>query len=107
VASILARKEIFAARLQRIPILRWLIGLVKASDDRRLNARVAQMALELEFPREEAQRQIETMVDWGRYAELLAYDDSAEAIYLEPEGTSRSPHHAGPAGGVRPKGGDR
>jgi NitT/TauT family transport system ATP-binding protein len=46
---------------------------------------VVQTALELEFPPEEAERQMETAVNWGRYAELLAYDDNTELIYLEPE----------------------
>ena len=45
-------------------------------------------ALQLEFAPEEAQRQIETLVNWGRYAELLVYDDDDETFYLEPEGVA-------------------
>ncbi len=41
------------------------------------------MALELEFPPEETERQLETIVDWGRYAEVLVYDDDEETLYLE------------------------
>ena len=33
------------------------------------------------FPGEEAERQLTTAVDWGRYAELL-YDASARRVYL-------------------------
>ncbi|MGQ9786403.1 MAG: AAA-associated domain-containing protein [Anaerolineae bacterium] len=32
---------------------------------------------------DEAKHQAETAVSWGRYAELLSYDDSG-MIYLEP-----------------------
>lgn len=39
-------------------------------------------ALQLEFHEEEAERQLDTIIHWGRYAELLVYDD--EALYIEP-----------------------
>lgn len=83
-ASIPARKEIFATRLRRVPIVRWLLGLLQAADRRQLEWDVVQKALELEFHPEEAERQLETVITWGRYAEMLAYDDSSEIIYLEP-----------------------
>ena len=83
-ASILARKEIFATRIRRLPFFKWLISLLRAADKQRLNWDVAQTALELEFPTQEAERQIETAVNWGRYAELLSYDDDSEMVYLEP-----------------------
>jgi NitT/TauT family transport system ATP-binding protein len=37
----------------------------------------------LDFPPEEAEKQIEIAVNWGRYAELIAYDDGKATIYLE------------------------
>jgi NitT/TauT family transport system ATP-binding protein len=83
-ASILARKEIFATRIRRLPIFKWLLALLRAADRQRLEAQVVQTALELEFPPEEAERQVDIAVNWGRYAELLAYDDSDEVLYLEP-----------------------
>ena len=86
-ASILARKEMFATRIRRLPIFRWLSAMLKAAEHQQLEWDVVQTALELEFPPEEAQRQLDTAVNWGRYAELLAYDDNAELIYLEPAGS--------------------
>ena len=90
-ASILARKEMFATRIRRLPIFRWLIALLKAAENQQLEWDVVQTALELEFPPEEAQRQLDTAVNWGRYAELLAYDDNAELIYLELAGSVPAP----------------
>ncbi len=83
-ASILGRKAIFAARLRRVPLFKWLLALLKASQQQQLDYGVVQTALELEFPREEAERQLEVATQWGRYAEMLAYDDSQEVFYLEP-----------------------
>lgn len=83
-ASILARKEIFATRIRRLPIFRWLLSMLRKADKHQLKWEVVQTALELEFPEEEAYRQLDTAVDWGRYAEILAYEDASEVIYLEP-----------------------
>lgn len=84
-ASILARKEILATRLRRLPLFRWLQSLINASKDKRLDWGVVIAALELEFPSPEAVRQLDTAIDWGRYAELFAYDDDDELIYIPEE----------------------
>ncbi|WP_322794427.1 AAA-associated domain-containing protein, partial [Bellilinea sp.] len=77
------RKEIFATRIRRLPICRWIFNLLRSADNQQLKWNVIQTALELEFPPEEAEKQLETVVDWGRYAEVLGYDDKSETIYLE------------------------
>lgn len=87
-ASILARKEIFATRIKRLPIFKWLLTMLRKAERHQLKWEVVQTALELEFPAEEAYRQLDTAVDWGRYAEILAYEDASEVIYLEPSAAS-------------------
>jgi len=87
-ASIRARKEIFATRIRRLPLFKWLLGLLRASDKKQMEWDVVQKALELEFHEEEAERQLDTAIDWGRYAELLAYDDSSQVLFLEPGGAT-------------------
>ncbi len=82
-ASILARKEIFASRSRRLPFFKWLLSMLHAADRQRLRWDVVQTALELEFPPEEATQQLDLAVDWGRYAELLVYDDDDDTFYLE------------------------
>src|SRR3989475_3094996 len=83
-ASILARKEIFATRLRRLPMFKWLLAMLRAADKHQLDRDVISTALELDFPPDEAARQVEVAINWGRYAELLAYDDTSEMLYLEP-----------------------
>jgi NitT/TauT family transport system ATP-binding protein len=82
-ASILARKEIFATRLRRLPLFRWLLGLLKAASDDKLEREVVLAALGLEFPPEAAEEQLEILADWGRYAELVTYDDHSGVFGLE------------------------
>lgn len=88
-ASILARKEIFASRIRRLPIFKWLVTMLRAAGKKQLQWDVIQTALELEFPPQEAELQVETMVNWGRYAEMLVYDDDDATIYLEMGGGER------------------
>ncbi len=85
-ASILARKEIFATRIRRLPMFRWLLNMLEKADSHELEWDVIQSALELEFPPAEAEKQIEVAVNWGRYAELVSYDDGKGTISLEEAG---------------------
>ncbi len=82
-ASILARKEIFATRIRRLPLFKWLSAMLRAAEKQRLEWDVVRTALELHFPPEEAERQLQAAVNWGRYAEVMSYDDSTQVIALE------------------------
>jgi NitT/TauT family transport system ATP-binding protein len=82
-ASILARKEIFATRIRRLPMFKWLLAMLRVADKHQLKKDVISAALELDFTPDEATRQVEVAINWGRYAELLAYDDTSETLYLE------------------------
>ena len=97
-ASILARKEIFASRMRRLPIFRWLAGLLEVAEHHQLKAGIVQRALEIEFPAAEAASQLATLVSWGRYGELLAYDDTSELISLETPPARGGDEHRPPRG---------
>ena len=89
-ASIQARKEIFATRIRRLPLFKWLLAMLQAADTHRLEKDVLTTALELDFPAEEAARQVEVVINWGRYAELLAYNDRTASIDLESQAAAGS-----------------
>jgi len=84
-ASILARKEIFAARARRVPLMRWLLKMLRLAEGEKLKRSVVEAALSLEFPPEISRSQLDVLIDWGRYGELLAYDDQSEELLIEPE----------------------
>lgn len=62
--------------MKRLPIIKWLLSMLTAADNHRLEWNLIKAALDLEFAQEEAERQLDTAVRWGRYAELVAYDDN-------------------------------
>ncbi len=85
-ASILARKEIFAARIRRIPVFRWILDML--SEGEKVKRELILGALELYFPREAAEKQLDIIIQWGRYAEILSYDDDSETLYKEAGSSS-------------------
>lgn len=85
-ASILTRKELFANRARRIPMIKWMMDMLRAVPDQILPWKVFYTALLPEFPDEIATRQLDVAIDWGRYAELLDYDDRDETLSLDPSG---------------------
>jgi len=74
-ADILRRKELFrAAVLERIPLLRQIERALAAKSDHSLDKDFFLDILDEHFSDDEAQRQMETAIQWGRYAELFEYD---------------------------------
>lgn len=58
--------------------------MLQADHKHQLERNVIEMALELQFHSEEAKHQIETAINWGRYAKVISYDDNNEMFYLQP-----------------------
>lgn len=81
-ASILTRKELFAQRARRLPMIRWIMQMLASAPNHELPWKVFHIALLPEFPDEMAERQLDVVINWGRYAELLDYNDSSETISL-------------------------
>lgn len=81
-ARILARKEIFATRIKRLPFFKWLLTMVKSSKQEKLEWGVILTALSLDFSLQEAEKQLNIAVDWGRYSEIFSYDDDMEIFFI-------------------------
>ncbi len=62
-ASILARKEIFAISIRRLPLVRWPTTMLTYSEGHALDWDVILTALELEFPKEEAEKQLDILIN--------------------------------------------
>ena len=79
-------KAIFReAALEHVSLLRYIVRELEASPTHTLEADRVTDDLEHSFSGEEARRQFETVVDWGRYAEFFTYDDNAGELRLDEE----------------------
>lgn len=83
-ADILEEKAIFRQQaVMSIALLRQITRSLEAEPDHRVQEDMFLRALEQSFSVPEARRQLDTAIDWGRYAELFAYDDEAGEFFLE------------------------
>jgi len=74
-ADIQARKAIFRkAALANVPLLRQMEQALKAKSNRTIQDEFFRDLLEAHFSEDEARRQLETAIQWGRYAEIFDYD---------------------------------
>lgn len=81
-ASILARKELIAGRVLRLPTIAWIYETLQLDDDRRIARDYFMERLEAGFG-DVAEEQLETAIAWGRHAELFGYDDDTRELFLE------------------------
>jgi NitT/TauT family transport system ATP-binding protein len=81
-ASILARKEIIAGRILRLPIIAWIYETLQRDDDQRVAWEYFYDQLQADFG-DFTEQQLDLAISWGRYAELFAYDDDTGELYLE------------------------
>ena len=81
-ASILARKEMLAGRVLRMPVIAWIYESLRRDDNHRLAWEYFLNKLQADF-RNRAEDQLDIAISWGRHAELFAYDDDTGELYLE------------------------
>ena len=75
----LDRKPLFAARIERIPIFKWLLDRLDATPAGEQWEDIVE-ELAKDFPAEEAEHQLDIIVTWGRYGEIIQYDDNDGVI---------------------------
>jgi NitT/TauT family transport system ATP-binding protein len=81
-ASVLGRKEMFAGRVLRLPIISWIYETLQQDDDHRIAKEYFLDKLEPDF-HDRTDSQMERAINWGRFAELFAFDDNTDELYLE------------------------
>ena len=84
-ADILTSKQLFARHAaKRAPLVRTIVQALAATDDHTLREGFFLDVLRRGFSPQEARSQLDTAIDWGRYAELYDYDSDDEELTLEP-----------------------
>jgi NitT/TauT family transport system ATP-binding protein len=84
-ADILTSKKLFAAAAgTRAPLVRAIVRALEATKDGTLNERFFLDLLRGGFSEEEGRAQLDTAIDWGRYAELFDYHADDGELILTP-----------------------
>jgi NitT/TauT family transport system ATP-binding protein len=85
-ADILTRKVLFReATVERVPLLKQIARSLQAKSDHSVSDELFRDLLDEHFSEAEANRQLETAINWGRYAELFDYDAKGEKFFIPEE----------------------
>jgi NitT/TauT family transport system ATP-binding protein len=81
-ANILARKEMVAGRILRLPMIRWIYETLQQDDDHRVDKDYYLERMRSDLG-DLAEEQLEIAISWGRLAELFSFDSDTDELYLE------------------------
>jgi len=82
--DILSRKDVFREAVAgSVVVINQILQALNTSSDHSMNEEFFLDVLENHFTSDEAFRQLQTAIDWGRYAELFAYDEQSGVLYIE------------------------
>lgn len=83
-ADILQRKRLFAKHLvEHIPLARHIRETLDSRTNNRASKSIFIEELQNFLSEEESERLLKIIIDWGRYAEIFAYDIDTETLSLE------------------------
>ena len=87
-SEILRQKELFRkAAVDNVLLLRQIVRAIEAKSNHSVPEEFFHDLLDEQFTEEVTLRQLETAINWGRYAELFDFD-AARRRFIEPEKTS-------------------
>jgi NitT/TauT family transport system ATP-binding protein len=84
-ADIATRKGLFReAALANVALLQQMRAALESKSDHTMPLEFFRDFLEERFPEQEVERQIETALNWGRYADIFHYDAESDRLSLDP-----------------------
>jgi NitT/TauT family transport system ATP-binding protein len=92
-ADIQQRKVLFRkASLDHVTILKQIDSILKRKSDHSIQDEFFHDILDEHFAEDEVQRQFETAMNWGRYAEIFDYDrENGRLVQAEPSAAAEAP----------------
>jgi NitT/TauT family transport system ATP-binding protein len=83
-ADIAARKKLFReAVLKHVTLIQQIRSALEKKSDHSIPLEFFRDVLDEHFTQEDAQKQLDTALNWGRYAELLSYDAESDRLLLD------------------------
>ena len=77
------RKQMLKEQIRKLPIFRAVVDALQRSDQHRADEDAFLEIFALHLPAEDAEALLKTVIDWGRYAELLGYNPEDQQLYLD------------------------
>src|SRR5215472_17607114 len=92
-SDIATRKKLFRnAVLEHVTLIQQIRNALERKSDRAIPLELFRDILDEHLPQKDVERQIETALNWGRYAEIFTYDSETDRLLLDD---AASHAHAG------------
>ena len=83
-ADLLERKDIFRTQLtHRVALIQQVIKVLRSKSNHEMPKEFFANVFEAQFGRQEASIHLDTLIDWGRYAEVISYQEDTGKVVLE------------------------
>jgi NitT/TauT family transport system ATP-binding protein len=92
-----ARKTLFRQAIMKLRLFQMLTTRLAESPDGRINADSVLEELGTLLPYDQPARLLETLIAWGRYAELIDFDRNANVVYLHEANESEEDEDEAPS----------
>jgi NitT/TauT family transport system ATP-binding protein len=79
------RKLLVREQLKKLSLFAYFVRLLRGQEDHSISREVALEHLAILLPNERPQKLFNTIVNWGRYAELFGYNKDEDRFYLDHE----------------------
>jgi len=80
--------------LQSVPFMSTVVETIRQKKDGSIGKEFLLDILDEHFSESESEKQFQTLVDWGRYAQLFEYDADDERLYVAEEDQEEEPQNA-------------
>jgi NitT/TauT family transport system ATP-binding protein len=95
-ADIPTRKRLFREALTRVPLMQQIVTALENKSDHTMPVEFFRDLLDERLPAHDVEQQIETALNWGRYADIFTYDSASDRLRLIPAGETADSEEAAP-----------
>jgi NitT/TauT family transport system ATP-binding protein len=78
-----SRKKLLKEQLKKLPVFRSVVEALQRSEGQRADEDAFLEMFAIHLPAEDPEALLKTVIDWGRYAELLGYSPDDQELYLD------------------------
>ncbi len=82
-AKVNARKKLLREQIKQLPLFRTVVEALLRSENHRAEEGAFLEIFALHLPAEDSEAVLKTVIDWGRYTELLGYNPDDQVLYLD------------------------
>jgi len=77
------RKKLLKEQIKKLPIFRAVVEALQRGEDHRADEDAFLEMFAIHLPAEDHEALLKTVIDWGRYAELIGYSPDDQQLYLD------------------------